>query len=338
MKSPTRSLRAGIAGLVAFALLAVLALAPARVSAEPPEVGPITLVVADLDRELAFYTRTLSFERFDPGPTGVSSAAAPTHTGDSGAAAERSAWLRLGDEHLQLLQFPHAGSRPIPADSRSFDHWFQHVAIVVRDMDRAYARLREHRVRPISTAPQTLPEWNPAAGGIRAFYFADPEDHVLEIIWFPPGKGRPKWQTPPRSGVPDSADPLFLGIDHTAIVVADTDRSLGFYRNRLGLEVAGGSENWGTEQEHLNQVFGARLRITTLRGARGPGIELLEYLTPPGGRPRPTDARVTDLLAWRTSVRGAPEGSALPQGPIVARAADSDLVRDPDGHLLAVRH
>jgi catechol 2,3-dioxygenase-like lactoylglutathione lyase family enzyme len=69
---------------------------------------------------------------------------------------------------------------------------------------------------------------------------------------------------------------MFLGIDHTAIVVGNTDASLSFYRDMLGLRVAGESENYGTEQEHLNNVFGAQLRITSLRAAAGPGIELLE--------------------------------------------------------------
>src|SRR5439155_23977389 len=88
--------------------------------------------------------------------------------------------------------------------------------------------------------------------------------------------------------------------DHTAIVVSDTDKSLEFYRDALGMKVAGGAENYGVEQEHLNQVFGARLRITALRGERGPGIEFLEYITPPGGRPLPNDAKANDLLFWVT--------------------------------------
>jgi len=34
------------------------------------------------------------------------------------------------------------------------------------------------------------------------------------------------------------------------------------YCDILGFAVAGGSENYGPEQEHLNNVFGAWLRIT----------------------------------------------------------------------------
>src|SRR5207237_5970555 len=207
--------------------------------------------------------------------------------------------------------------RPAPVDSRSNDRWFQHVAIVVSDMDGAYAALRSERVERASTGPQRLPDWNPNAGGIRAFYFRDPDRHVMEVLQFPPGKGEARWR---------SADRLFLGVDHTAIVVGDTDVSLAFYRDMLGLHVAGTSENWGTEQEHLNNVFGARLRITTLRGAAGPGVELLEYLAPRDGRPMPADERANDLIHWQTTLFTSDLGLA-------ARALRGAPVSLPDAAL-----
>ena len=145
--------------------------------------------------------------------------------------------------------------------------------------------------------------WNKAAAGIRAFYFADPDDHTLELIWFPAGKGDPRWHRQGTiAGAPPPALPrsLFLGIDHTAIAVGDTERSLRFYRDTLGMRVAGASENYGTEQEHLNAVFGAHLRITALRARSGPGIELLEYLSPRDGRPAPADLHANDLAHWQT--------------------------------------
>ncbi|MGH7410520.1 MAG: VOC family protein [Candidatus Methylomirabilis sp.] len=142
----------------------------------------------------------------------------------------------------------------------------------------------------------------------------------------------------------------FLGIDHTAIVAADTDASLKFYRDLLGLKVVGESENSGTEQEHLNNVFGARLRITTLRAAAGPGIELLEYLAPRNGRPMPADTRANDLIHWQTRlIVRDPEAAAtrlragrfafvspgvvtIPEGGL--GFTTGLLVRDPDGHAM----
>src|SRR5213075_3531109 len=156
--------------------------------------------------------------------------------------------MQIGNEYLDLAQYLAPPGRPIPVDSRSNDLWFQHIAIVVRDMDQAFDKLPALKVQFVSTGPQTLPPSNKAAAGIKAFYFRDPDQHNLEIIYFPPRKGDPRWQ--------EQTDNLFLGIDHTAIGISSTDASLHFYRDLLGLRRAGESENFGTEQEHLNQVFG----------------------------------------------------------------------------------
>lgn len=296
---------------VALLLLWLAAIPAPAAPAAVQAVVDVGMTVGDLDRSVAFFTGVLEFEKVSEreasGPGFERLQEVP-------GARARIARLRLGKETIELTQYLAPAGRPVPADSRSHDRWFQHVAIVVRDMDAAYLRLREHKVTHSSSGPQTLPEWNRAAGGIRAFYFKDPDGHPLEILQFPSGKGDARWQR--------SSGPLFLGIDHTAIVVADTDRSLAFYRDRLGMKLAGESENYGTEQEHLNAVFGARLRIIALRAAEGPGIELLEYLAPSDGRPAPGDVRSSDLIHWQTRLRAA---DAAPGGR---------LQRDPDGHAL----
>ena len=289
------------------------ATAAAAVAPASESVVRVGMTVADMERSLAFYVDVLGCavvsDRERAGEE------VERETGVFGART-RTCELALGDERIELTEFLAPNGRPLPADSRSNDRWFQHVAIIVRDMDAAYAHLRAHHVRHASSGPQTIPAWNKAAGGIRAFYFRDPDDHVLEVLWFPEGKGAARWHA--------AGDRLFLGIDHTAIVVGDTEASLAFYRDRLGMRVVGASENWGTEQEHLNNVFGARLRITSLRfpapaGDAGPAIELLEYLAPRDGRPIPADLRANDLAHWHIVVGGAPTTSA---------------VADPDGHVL----
>ncbi|HKP13704.1 MAG TPA: VOC family protein, partial [Blastocatellia bacterium] len=250
--------------------------------------------------------------------------------------------MRLGDEFIELTEYLAPRGRAIPVESRSNDRWFQHVAIITSDMERAYGWLRKNRVEHASSGPQRLPDWNKNAGGINAFYFKDPEGHVLEVLQLPAGKGDAKWHR--------ASDKLFLGIDHTAIVVGDTDASLAFYRDALGMRVAGESENYGTEQEHLNNVFGARLRITALRAAAGPGIELLEYLAPHDGKPYPQDARANDLWHWQTKLTVTDADQAarvlrerkarfISSGVVAIAAAEqatikSFVVRDPDGHAM----
>ena len=322
-------------GALAVALTLVLATAALADVA----VGPIGITVSDLDRAVGFYTEVLGFEKRSE----VEVAGEPYEKlqGLFGLRMKR-ARLQLGDEAVELTQYLAPEGRPIPADSRSNDRWFQHIAIIVSDMDRAYAKLREHNVRHASTGPQRIPEWNQAAAGIRAFYFKDPDGHTLEILWFPPGKGAEKWHR---------TDRLFLGIDHTAIVVGSTAASLRFYRDLLGMKVAGESMNHGTEQEHLNNVAGARLHITSLRGTSGPAIEFLEYLSPRDGRPTPADARSNDLIHWQTRLetrdldalarRARGSVKLVSPGPVTLPDRTLGLargmqLRDPDGHVMEV--
>jgi catechol 2,3-dioxygenase-like lactoylglutathione lyase family enzyme len=324
-------------GVALAALLAASARAAEQGAIE--RVAAIGITVADMDEALAFYTGVLPFHIV--ADTEVAGEAFEHLFGVFGLRA-RIVRLRLGSEEIELIDYLAPEGRPIPADSRSNDRWFQHIALIVSDMDAAYARLREHKVQHASSGPQTLPDWNPNAGGIKAFYFKDPDGNHVEILQFPPGKGDPRWQ--------QAGGALFLGIDHSAIVVDDTDASLAFYRDRLGLKVAGESENWGPEQEHLNNVFGARLRITALRAPAGPGIELLEYLAPSDGRPAPADTRANDLWHWQVDLvtkdvtaAAAPLRAGhdrLVSPGVVALPANGLgfhaglMTRDPDGHAM----
>jgi catechol 2,3-dioxygenase-like lactoylglutathione lyase family enzyme len=335
---------------VLFALSLYTPAARAQQSLAPSPQSPAPVVetvamagmtVSDMDRSVEFYSQVLSFKKVaDVEVWGTDY----EHLQGVFGLRMRVVRMKLGSETIELTEYLAPKGKPFPADSRSNDHWFQHIAIIVSDMEKAYDWLRKHKVQHASTGPQRLPDWNPNAGGIKAFYFRDPDGHFLEILWFPPGKGDPKWHQP--------TDKLFLGIDHTAIVVNDTETSLKFYRDTLGLRIAGESENYGVEQEHLNNVFGARLRITSLRAASGPGIEFLEYLTPRDGRPYPADTRANDLLHWQTQLIIANAEEMLARlrptrplliSPGVVTIPDDALsfhraftVRDPDGHTVQI--
>ena len=259
--------------------------------------------------------------------------------------------LGLGEQTIELSAFEGSSGRAIPAESHSNDQWFQHIAIVVSDIDAAYARVapgfaasatRGPEFYATSPAPQTIPPSNPAAGGVRAFYFEDADRHDLELIWFPPGKGRPAWHA--------ASQALFLGIDHSAVASSDTAHSLSTYRDALGLAITGTSLNFGREQEALSGVERARVRITGLRGAAGPGVEFLQYLEPGAGMPAPADSRADDLWHWEITVlvsdleRAARAVEAHGGRRISERIAEFSnpdlgyrralLVSDPDGHAL----
>ena len=284
---------------------------PRRPRVRAHRILRISRVVADLDRAEAFYRDALGFRPVLRGPTNPAVLAA---LGMPGVDAEESV-MQLGEQTIALVRFTVTG-RGYPAGSRSDDLWFQHLAIVVSDMDEAYARLTRYPGwEPISEGgPQTLP---PANGGVRAFKFRDPDLHPLELIWFPSDQGRAVWHQGTTGSLP------FLGIDHSALAIASAARSLRFYR-ALGFKVSDRSLNRGAPQSRLDGLSDARVRVTALRpsAAAGPGLELLAYH--PLGRANHVDA-VSDIATDWVTVAVGHLADGLPR-----------LVRDPDGHRLVL--
>jgi catechol 2,3-dioxygenase-like lactoylglutathione lyase family enzyme len=302
-------------------------------------VDAVGITVADMDRALNFFTNILPFEKISE--VEVYGNEYEQLKGIFGIRYKKVR-LRLGEEEIELTDYLTPGGRPIPEDSKSNDLWFQHIALVVSNIDSAYAWLRKHNVQHVSTAPQTLPKTIPAAEGIKAFYFRDPEGHNLEIIYYPPGKGNPKWQ---------QHDKLFLGIDHTAIGIGQTQRSKKFYNALLRVNYQGESFNYGTEQEHLNNVKGARLHISGNKAQDGLGVEFLEYLHPKNGRKYPIDARADDLIHFEIIMTTREleklyeklkkqKVTFISKGIVVLPSAynysKGFYVRDPDGHAVGI--
>lgn len=330
----------GILSLV----LALAFTAPAlALEASPISVKRIAMIgftVSDMERSIAFYEKVLNFEKVDD--IEVTGMPYNTLSGVFGSHV-RVVHMKLGDQTLELTEYiaPPDG-RPIPVPSHSNDLWFEHMAIVVSDMEKAYDVLRKHHVRQISPEPQTIPASNVPAAGIKALKFRDPDNHDLELIYFPKGKGNPRWQQPTNQ--------LFLGIDHTAITISNTENSLKFYRDLLGFKKGGVSLNTGITQEQLDNVFGARVLVTPVDPtAFPPHIEFLQYETPPGGRPMPLDSAANDLWHWQptlvvddvaaatNTLRAAgvrfvtPHVVTAPPGLGFAKAI---MVLDPDGHVM----
>jgi catechol 2,3-dioxygenase-like lactoylglutathione lyase family enzyme len=258
--------------------------------------------------------------------------------GVEGAKA-RARRLRPGDQMIEFLSFARPGL-PYPADSASDDPWFQHIAIVVSDMEAAYARLSGcDRWTPITRpAPQKLPA---SSGGVTAFKFRDPEGHPLELLAFPPEGFPPYWQEAARRRGP------CLGIDHSAIVVASTARSVEFYEQVLGFSVGARSLNRGKEQDQLDAVSGAVVEVTALApgSTEPPHLELLCYVSA-ASRPATAGLCSNDVAATRL-VLEMNDRLDIEQKLTAARAhfissgivtLENDrratLISDPDGHAL----
>ncbi|HEY4249936.1 MAG TPA: VOC family protein [Roseomonas sp.] len=206
--------------------------------------------------------------------------------------------LRLGAQRIDLDSFERRGRR-YPADADAADLCFQHFALVTDDAEASWLRARSLGATEISRGgPVALPA---AAGSVTAVKFRDPEGHPLELLQFPPGAGRH------GTGL--------LGIDHTAISVADAAASQRFYAAH-GLAAGHPTRNQGPTQAVLDGLGRVEVDVVPMLPEQArPHLELLGYRTP-RGRPAPP-AAANDVAATR-----------------IIWAADRDaLLRDPDGHL-----
>ncbi|MGO8955421.1 MAG: VOC family protein [Rhodomicrobium sp.] len=287
----------------------------------------IRLICREPERLAAFYQRAFGFVQ-------NGGAALAPFPGLPGATAY-IVTLSLGGQKIELVSIQPQGL-PYPGDVPGWNSLFQHFAIVVSDMAAAYAKLSALTGwRAISSqGPQVLPA---SSGGVAAYKFCDPEGHPLELLAFPADAVPERWHK--------SSASLCLGIDHSAISVADTSRSAAFYR-RLGLRRAGGSRNTGLAQDRLDNIEGAAVEVTALEPAEPvPHVELLCYrgfANRESNVPAINDAAATQLVFSVENARAldalcAQNSGALFSGPVpfeegTARA----MMRDPDGHLLCL--
>ncbi|MES2188335.1 MAG: VOC family protein [Pseudomonadota bacterium] len=303
--------------------------------------------VADLERACAFYHDALGFV---PDAASAADAARAASAADDTALALAlaTAWgqpppalarLRLGRQTLLLAACASAhgvspaGTTAWP-DGGADDPRFQHIAIVTPDIDAAWRRVRAAApaLRSITRGgPVQLPA---ASGGVRACKFRDPDGHPVELIAFAPGQVPPRWQgatgtatVPPPAPVSARRSALTcaltLGIDHSAITVADAGRSVDFYRDLLGLFETARQTNRGPEQAQLDGLPAPVVEVVGLAaGGAPPHLELLGYHRPGTAAGGPEAHGLGTCTVWAAAGGGA---DAAP--PV-------RIVHDPDGHTL----
>ena len=214
-----------------LSLGATVVLAAAGAAAQAPAarvVRPNAVIhsVADLDRSIAFYRDAVGLTP-DPSPDfpSGSSRELGVLTRAPGATL-RAATLRVpgGDVRLTLVQFSGVDARPV--HQRLQDPGSVKLVLRVKDMDAAFARVRD-RVAAIYTeggAP-IRPE-GPAAVN-RAVIMRDPDGYPLEFAF----QGGPVSADVPASSIVIGGWATFI--------VNDVAATLGFYRDRLGFQPTG---------------------------------------------------------------------------------------------------
>lgn len=294
-------------------------------------VARLALVVSDLHESERFFVEAFDFVATARGESDGSFAAL---MGVPEATA-RHVIVTLGAQEVVLLQFDPPG-RPYPPGSTSSDLWFQHFAIIVSDMAKAYGQLEAAgRFTPISSGgPVTLP------GAIEAFKFRDLDGHPLELLAFPKDGGPEHWQA--RRG-----DDLFLGIDHSAIAVGDTEISKRFFERSLGLTQSEQTHNQGPQQSRMDDVPHADVIVTGMAPRNAPPhVEMLGYRVgerrPIDGATRSNDIAATHFVLETENLEPIVEaltaGSTrfVSPGIVTTPEGRAIMVLDPDGHRFVI--
>lgn len=276
-------------------------------------IARISLATPDAENLAQFYETAFGFRRIGSKHFGDRAFEALTQI-PGGA---KSVPLQLGGEIVHLLQFAIPG-RPYPTEYSASSLIFQHFAIVTQDMGHSYRQLCAVGGWSAITVP--APQHLHQSGGVTAFKFRDPDGHPLELLEFPTAKVPKYWR---RSG---AAMPC-LGIDHSAISVADTERSVAFYE-KLGFVRTSHSINSGVEQRRLDHIDGVEVAVTGLMASNtAPHLELLCYERPRCGDEPPL--QINDVAATILVLEGC--------GVRLEGADACRIIVDPDGHHLAIR-
>jgi catechol 2,3-dioxygenase-like lactoylglutathione lyase family enzyme len=293
----------------------------------------ILLIAGDPERLAHFYESAFGFLRTEERLVNEAAFAAFMDIPDASA---RIITLQLGDQEIELAGI-HPPGRAYPQAVAGWNVLFQHFAIVVSDMTAAYSRLSGlANWTAISTdGPVLLP---PASGGVIAFKFRDPEGHPLELLAFAANAIPGYWQR--------HSSNCCLGIDHSAISVRDTERSVAFYEG-LGLRRMPGSLNVGESQDRLDDITTARVEVTPLAPAEcaTPHLELLCYrdgFAQHGTPARTNDRAATQLIFTIESTEAlellsTQNAQARLSGPVLFDDGKlRALFREPDGHLICL--
>ncbi len=218
--------------------------------------------------------------------------------------------LRIGEAQIEIA----AAVNPAPQNFASNETGFQHFALVVAEIGRAYDLLRQTPGwRPISLAgPEQLPQ---SSGGAAAFKFRDPEGHPLELLQFAKDAVPPFW----RDSFAAAPRRVFHGVDHTGLAARDADAAAGFWQG-LGFVCVRRGLNRGPEQA----------RLDGFDGVSDAEVEIVSLAAPDDSRPG------VELLACRRPApvsRPAADGDVAATEILIAGAGEKEiLVRDPEGH------
>jgi catechol 2,3-dioxygenase-like lactoylglutathione lyase family enzyme len=181
-------------------------------------------VVADLDRTLAFYRDGIGFTVASPPAPLTGSTLLDKVKHGHPAASARAATMTIPGSNLQLQVIQFSGAGATPFTQRLYDPGVTRFSIQVRDIDLAFANVKDRGIVVDTTSAGPVFTQRPR-NDTRAVMMRDPDGFVFEFVQ--PG-------APPETDVPATSN-VFNA--RSSLAVDDMDRALVFYRDLLGFTV-----------------------------------------------------------------------------------------------------
>jgi len=181
-------------------------------------------VVPDLEKSVAFYHEALELDVLSPPAPLTSSALVQKAAATSPSAKARAATLRIPGSNLQLQLIQFSGIEGKAFKQQLYDPGITRFSIQVRDIDKAFARVKE-RVTVDTTSAGPVYTQRPR-NNTRAVMMHDPDGFVFEFVQADPI---------PQTDVPASNN---IYNARSSLALENFDKALLFYRDTLGFTVA----------------------------------------------------------------------------------------------------
>lgn len=155
------------------------------VSAAESEFAATTIdlgvVVSDVDKAVAFYTKAIGFKEVE----GFSVPA--DFAGDTGLTDNQALDIRvlvLGDDEtatkLKLMTVPGVRSEKGANDFIHSQRGYSYITIMISDTNAALERLKKAGVKPLAKGPVALPK--PLPQGVYLTVVRDPDGNIVELV------------------------------------------------------------------------------------------------------------------------------------------------------------
>lgn len=222
-------------------------------------------------------------------------------------------WFMVGSQKYFNLEFIHHTSpvqRPKRGGWKASDHGWNRFGISVTDFDACLATLAANR---ITTMTPPLVE-----RGLRRVAFIEPFIQVVVELF--------------EKRAPEVSGPAIV---YAASSVSDLEPARRFYRDVIGLSIAGDNPLHCPEHEALWGLAGAERDTFVAKAAGDVLVEVVEYKNPKG-RPRPADYRMSDQGMVNISIGSREHVDVV--GLIErtqAAGVMAPLVRNSDGFVCA---